>query len=59
MFTYGPYYPPLVITVFRPNGPFTYEMPHMVKGGLNSQLSAYDIGMVWNICSRKEPLTYF
>ncbi len=29
MCTYGPYYSPLAITPFRPNGPFTYEMPHI------------------------------
>ncbi len=29
MFTYGSYYSSLAITLYRPNGPFTYEMPQM------------------------------
>ncbi len=33
MFTYSSYYPQLAITSFRSNGPFTYEMSHMVKEG--------------------------
>ncbi len=34
MFTYEPYYPPLAITPFLPNGPFTYEMPHILDNCL-------------------------
>ncbi len=29
MFIYGPYYPFLAITLFRPDGPFTHEMPQI------------------------------